>query len=371
MSGLKIALDATLSTGEQLSGVGVYSRELMRELARLHPEAGWTWSYRSQRWRAALSEAALPPSGVRRRPLFENWTPAADLFHGLGQRLPAAFDRQPRHTRTVATFHDLFVMTSTGYSTPEFRERFTRQAHEAARRADAIIAVSRFTASQVESLLGVEPARIHVVHHGVRPLASASEAIVQREPVILSVGALQVRKNTLGLLRAFERLPGAAISSSGWRLILAGARGYGAEELVAEIERSPRRAAIELPGWVDDAALARLYARASIFAFPSLDEGFGIPILEAMAAGLPVLISKTSSLPEVAGGAAMEVEPGDIGALEDALRRLIEDEALRADLTRRGIARAAGFSWEKCARSTWQVYQALSNRSLGEPCPSN
>lgn len=358
MSGLKIALDATASTGEHLSGVGVYARELMRELARLHPEAGWIWCYRSQRWRAALREPR--PAPVRRRPLLDSWVPAADLFHGLGQRLPAVFDRQPRRTRTVATFHDLFVMTR-DYSTPEFRERFTRQAREAARRADAIIAVSRFTAGQVESLLGVEPGRIHVVHHGVRPLIAAEPAgaaATVREPLILSVGALQVRKNTLGLLRAFERLPQAAIAA-GWKLVLAGARGYGAEELVAEIERSPRRAAIELPGWIDDAALARLYARASVFAFPSLDEGFGIPIVEAMAAGVPVLISSASSLPEVAGGAAVEVEPGDTGALGEALRRLIEDEDLRAGLAAKGRARAQEFSWEKCAQQTWQVYRSI------------
>lgn len=354
---MKIALDATSSTGEHLSGVGVYSRELMRELARLHPEASWTWCYRSQRWSAALAERSPLPAGVRRRPLFESWAPGGGggLFHGLNQRLPAVFDKPARRTRTVATFHDLFVMTR-NYSTPEFRERFAGQAREAARRADAIIAVSRFTAGQVESLLGVEPARIQVVHHGVRPFAAAPGG-APRERIILSVGALQVRKNTLGLLRAFERLPAPVIS--GWKLILAGSRGYGAEELVAEIERSPRRGAIELPGWVDDAALARLYRRASVFAFPSLDEGFGIPVLEAMAAGLPVLISNTSSLPEVAGGAAIAVEPEDGEALEDALRRVVEDERLRADLTARGIARAAEFSWEKCARETWQVYQSV------------
>lgn len=364
MSGLKIALDATPSAGADLSGVGVYSRELMRELARLYAaEAEWIWAYRSQRWRAAWFGGPTPPSGVRRRPMFESWTPRADLFHGLGQRLPAVFDRLPRRARTVVTFHDLFVMTSDRYSTPEFRARFTAQAHEAARRADAIIAVSRFTAGQVESLLGVEPARIHVVHHGVRPLAVPPG--IARQPLILSVGALQVRKNTLGLLRAFERLPGPV--ASGWKLVLAGSRGggFGAEELLREIERSPRRASIELPGWVDDAELGRLYARASIFAFPSLDEGFGIPVLEAMAAGLPVLASNSSSLPEVCGNAAaVLVEPGDVDAMAAGLARLIESASLRDELSARGRAHSAAFTWERCAQETWCVYRG-SHSGIG------
>lgn len=369
MSGLlNIALDATYSTGKQLSGVGVYSRELLRELARLHPEAAWTWCYRSQRWRAAFSESLAANGGgresVRRRPLFESWAPRANLFHGLNQRLPAFFDQASsrRRTRTIATFHDLFVITR-DYSEREFRERFIRQAREAARRADAIIAISRFTACEVESLLNVEPARIHVVHHGVRPLVSSADAAAataSREPIILSVGALQTRKNTLGLVRAFERLPDKTVH--GWRLVLAGSRGYGAEQLVAEIERSPRRGAIEMPGWIDDRQLADLYARASVFAFPSLDEGFGIPVIEAMAAGIPVLASNSSSMPEVCGDAAIQVEPGNSDALEDALRKLVEDAGLRERMNSLGRQWAARFTWERSARSTWDVYQKVLGR---------
>jgi len=346
---LKIALDATYGIGKHLSGVGVYSRELMHGLAALEPGVEWKWLYRPQRWREVLFGDT--PRCVRRGFLWENRMPAADLLHGLGQRLPAALERSSRRTRTVATFHDLFVMTRE-YSTPDFRNRFTAQAQEAARRADAIIAVSQFTAGQVQSLLHVEPSRIHVVPHGVRPLTAPTG--IMREQVILCVGALQTRKNTLALIRAFEALP------RGWRLILAGSAGYGYEESIRPaLVASPRGVDIEVTGWVDDAALAKLYARASVFAFPSLDEGFGIPALEAMHAGVPVLASNSSSLPEVCANAAVLVDPLSVEAIAAGLQLLIDDSALRARLVQRGRERAAEFTWERCARRTWDVYQSL------------
>ena len=143
--------------------------------------------------------------------------------------------------RAVATFHDLFVMTGE-YSTPEFRARFTAQARDAAARADAVIAVSEFTRSQVVSLLGVEPARVHVVHHGTRKFAEPLIAPPGREKVILNVGAIQKRKNIARLVEAFETLPPS------WQLVLAGSNGYGAEEILARIEKSPARERINVTG---------------------------------------------------------------------------------------------------------------------------
>lgn len=349
---MKIALDASYSIGSELSGVGVYSRELLAGLAALDPATAWTWAYRPHHWRTRWFGPPVP-AGVRRRLLWESRRPGGcELFHGLNQRLPE-FCAHPRRLRTVATFHDLFMMTRE-YSTPGFRARFTEQATRAAERADAIIAVSAFTGSQVESLLGVEPARIHVVHHGVRPLPAPPGPAPAREPIVLSVGALQVRKNTLGLIRAFEHLP------EGWRLVLAGSlSGFGAPELRAAVADSPRHASIELRGWVSDEELAGLYARASIFAFPSLDEGFGIPVLEAMASGVAVMASNTSALPEVCGDAALLVDPQDSDAMTDALGRLMQQESLRQELVERGRKRAATFTWERCASETLAVYRKL------------
>jgi glycosyltransferase involved in cell wall biosynthesis len=341
-----IALDATYSIGDVLSGVGLYSHEILMGLAGAHPEVRFDFCYRPHRYLRAR-RAALPRN-ARRRLLAEPLGPrGADVFHGLNQRLP----RIPLR-RAVATFHDLFVMTGE-YSTPEFRARFTAQARDAAVRADAVIAVSEFTRSQVVALLGVDPARIHVVHHGIRKLAELSSAPPSGEKVILSVGAIQKRKNVVRLVEAFETL------APPWRLVLAGSNGYGAEEILARIEKSPARDRIRVTGYVSAEDLSGWYARAAVFAFPSLDEGFGMPVLEAMAAGVPVIASNRAALPEVAGDAALLVDPDDSEAIGQALRELTINVDLCRELARRGTARARMFTWEKAVRETWAVYRTL------------
>jgi glycosyltransferase involved in cell wall biosynthesis len=338
-----IALDATYSLGESLSGVGLYSRELLTGLAALRPDTRFDYLYRPHRYREALRETTA--SNVRRRLLLDPWWPRGiDLFHGLNQRLP----RIPMR-RAVATFHDLFVMTGE-YSTPEFRLRFTQQASDAASRSDAIIAVSAFTKSQVVDLLGIEAGRVHVVHHGTRRLAVPS---LPRENIILTVGAVQKRKNVARLVEAFERVGGD------WRLVIAGSNGYGAEAILQRIGRSPARDRIVVTGYVSPDELARWYARARVFAFPSLDEGFGMPVLEAMQTGIPVLTSNRSALTEVAGDAAVLVDPEDTDALANGLIELTRNRELAEEIARRGTTRARTFTWEKAVRETWDVYRSL------------
>jgi glycosyltransferase involved in cell wall biosynthesis len=339
---LTIALDATYGTGDYLSGVGLYSHEILFGLAAAHRETRFDFCYRPHRY---LRARRLPlPANVRRRLILEPFGPrGADLFHGLNQRLP-----RMRLRRSVATFHDLFVMSGE-YSTPEFRARFTRQARGAAR-ADVIIAVSEFTRRQVVSLLGVEPSRVRVVHHGIRRLDYPA---VEREKVILNVGAIQTRKNIARLVEAFE------VVDKSWRLVLAGSAGYGSGDILARIAASPARERITVSGYVSPKELGAWYARAAIFALPSLDEGFGMPVLEAMAGGCPVVTSNRSALPEVAGDAALLVNPQSTGELAQALRDLTRNDALREDLARRGAERARLFSWEKAVAETWTVYREL------------
>jgi glycosyltransferase involved in cell wall biosynthesis len=332
-----IALDATYSVGRNLSGVGVYSREILFGLANAHPEEAFHFCYRSHRLLRSF-EDTLPKNASRRLLLGD---PRAEVFHALNQRV----DQKAR--RIVSTFHDLFVMTGE-YSSPEFRARFTAQARAAAERSDLIIAVSNFTASQVETLLAVEKSRLRVVHHGVRVHAPRQTS---REKIVLCVGAIQRRKNIARLVKAFEPLPDS------WRLILAGAAdGYGAAEELKAVEESLARSRIDVLGYVSAVQLDALYGRASIFAFPSLDEGFGMPILEAMAHGIPVLTSDCSAMREVACDAALLVDPRDLG---DALLRLASDDSLRNELTRRGFERIRAFTWESALEKTWSVYDEL------------
>jgi glycosyltransferase involved in cell wall biosynthesis len=335
-----IALDATYSLGRNPSGVAVYSREILHGLARAHPDQRFLWYFRPHRVLRSLRDP-MPRNAARR---ILRGPPRASLFHALNQRVDAA------GPRTVATFHDLFVMTA-DYSSAEFRTRFSEQARQAAERSELIIAVSRFTAGQVEELLGVEPSRIRVIPHGARAPLHISPA---REDLVLMVGAVQKRKNVARLVRAFERMP------AGWKLALAGsATGYGAAEELRAVEQSPRRRDIQVLGYVPSAALEDLYSRARIFAFPSLDEGFGMPVLDAMARGVPVVSSRRSAIPEVAGDAALLVDPEDVEELGAALNRLAGDEALRQDLARKGRDRAAEFTWESAVESTWKVYEEL------------
>lgn len=342
---MRIALDATYSVDPQPSGIAVYSRELLRGLAALYPQDEFLHCYRPKQWRKRHN-TKFP--NVRSRLLQWPFPMAGPvLFHALNQRV----DWRPA-PMIISTFHDLFVI-SAEYSTREFRARFTEQAKRAAANSDLIIAVSQFTADQVHNLLKVPTSRIRVVPHGVHQLSL--DLSLSREKIVLFVGALQVRKNIVRLLEAFE-----AVDCSDWKLILAGAPGgYGGAEITKRIDRSWKRDRIEVTGYVQAKKLEELYARASIFAFPSLDEGFGLPVLEAMAHGVPVLTSHRPALAEIAADAAILVDPFDTDALAENLRELMQNPDLREQLRNKGMTRVRQYHWARTVRETYAVYKEL------------
>ena len=341
---MRVALDATYSVDEHPTGIAVYSQRLLDGLATDHPDDLFFHCYRARQF---LKASPTSHSNVRRRPLLAGVpTFRAGVFHALNQRV----DRRPaRHV--VSTFHDLFVMTGE-YSSADFRARFTRQAREAAERSDLIIAVSKFTANQVSSLLKVERSRIRVVPHGVSVKPVMRDRT--RKPIILFVGALQIRKNVARLVEAFESIP------EPWKLVLAGASGYRADEVLQRIAASPARNRIDVTGYISQQRLDELYGEASVFAFPSLDEGFGMPVLEAMAWGVPVVTSAGSALGEIAAGAALLVDPLDVEAIRGALWRLTEEDGLRRELIAAGNSRVLRFSWESGVRETYAVYREVA-----------
>ena len=339
---MRVALDASYSVDPQPSGISVYSNNLLTGLALAHPGDRFLHCYRpKQLWRSPA-----PAHANVTRTLLQPFV-RAEMFHALNQRVDWRIAK-----RVVTTFHDLFVFSG-DYSSKEFKERFTHQARDAAAQSDLIITVSEFTARQVTDFLGVRPEQIRVVPHGVRP---APVLKVPREQIVLFVGALQVRKNISRLVSAFRVLP------EPWRLVLAGSSGgFGAGEILNVIERSRARARIELPGYVSQAELDKLFACASIFAFPSLDEGFGIPVLEAMSRGVPVLTSNGSALAEVAGGAALLVNPYDTDEIAAGLQQLAFDTDMRQRLIRAGYRRASQFTWEGAVERTYRTYCELSD----------
>jgi glycosyltransferase involved in cell wall biosynthesis len=238
------------------------------------------------------------------------------------------------------------------------------------RRADRIIAISHATQRDLIAAYDVPPEKVTVIHEAADPRfqpqpPEAVEAVRTRyglpERYLLSVGTIEPRKNLTRLLEAFEALHAEGLTDA---LVVVGGRGWLYDDFFARLERSPAREAVLFPGYVPDADLPPIYAGAQALAFPSLYEGFGLPVLEAMACGAPVACSNTSSLPEVAGDAALLFDPHDVTAITQALHRLLSDDTLHADLQQRGRGRAATFSWDRVAAETEAVYNIVSDALL-------
>jgi glycosyltransferase involved in cell wall biosynthesis len=294
-----------------------------------------------------------------------------DVLHSLRTALPAP-GRIPARVR-VLTIHDLIPLRHPEWMYPTAVAE-VRAIADSILPGDFVIANSRATADDVSALLGIRPERIFVT-----PFAASEEVFYREEsterieaakarygiptgPYLLSLCTLEPRKNLPHLLRCFhrlvqqERLPGV-------RLVLVGATGWKTDALFALLQEHPElRARVVLAGYVADADLAALYSGARAFVYPSLDEGFGLPVLEAMQCGTPVITSNAGSLPEVTGDAGLAVGPTDADALAEAILRLVTDDGLAADLAGRGRRRSALFSWDRTAEATVRAYQAMLER---------
>jgi glycosyltransferase involved in cell wall biosynthesis len=224
-----------------------------------------------------------------------------------------------------------------------------------------VIAVSKHTARETEDLLGVPAARIDVVYHGVddcfRPLPRAQvEAyrLAHNLPsqFVLYVGTLEPRKNLERLLEAYGQVRG-----QGFRLVFAGGMGWGSSDLHEKVAELDLADEVIIAGYVPDEELPLLYNAATVLAYPSLYEGFGFPVVEALACGTAVLTSNSSSLPEASGDAALAVDPLDVDEMAQGLETLLTDTSLRHELRARGLAHANRFKWTVTAAETAQVYR--------------
>jgi len=282
-------------------------------------------------------------------PVLRWQTRGADVFHATN----LARGRIRGGVRLTATIHDL-----TTWTMPQLHARSNVRADAAfadlLRRADALIAVSECTKNDAVRFLGLPAEKITVVHSGVAPQffdASAGDVRERyglKRPFILSVGTIEPRKNIDGLIRAYRALPQDLRDE--FELVLAGPMGLAGAE-TAELVRSVRYL-----GYIPERDLPPLTAAASVFAYPSLYEGFGFPVAQAMAAGVPVITSNVSSLPEVAGDAAVLVDPRSEAELVKALQRVLGSAALRAEMAGRGRNRVERFRWELCAKRSWEFF---------------
>ena len=384
-----IGIDASRALRAQRTGTERYALEIIRHLLALPAAIDHHWRlYVDQESQATFFgvssetrhvEVVLLPRQrlwthralareVRRRPPDLLFVPAHVVPF-----LPARFWSRALLPPTVVTVHDL------GYHTfPEAHSRFQRlylplSTRWSAWAAQAVIAVSTATAEDLQRWYGTPLEKITVIHEaGAQPTTvdpTRQVAAVRANYHLpsrygLFVGTLQPRKNLGRLLAAYAQL--RRRNAIQWPLVLAGAPGHQAATLHAQAEALQIADDLRFLGYVDDENVEALYCGAHLFLFPSLFEGFGLPVLEAQSHGVPVMCANNSSLPEIAGDAALLVDPTDVDALADAMMRLSEDEALRQQLIAAGHENVKRFSWEKAARETFAVFEKVWQRSQGK-----
>ncbi|MCI0586826.1 MAG: glycosyltransferase family 4 protein [Planctomycetes bacterium] len=347
----------------QRTGIGRYVRELVRALGPLEgaPDLalfGDSFApIRVPESRALVAGARLYRRRIPGRvlPLLsrlgigaDDLVGGADLFHYTDFIYPPL-----RRSPFVATIFDASFAVDPAFHGPKQSEVLRRRTEAIVHGARAVLAPSAFAAGEVVLRLGAHPSRVFVTPPGADHARVAAERPAAGPPYLLTVGTLEPRKNHLLALDAFERLRAKGFPH---RWIVVGRKGWLYEPFLDRLARSPVRDAVDLRGEVDEAELEACYAGAALLLYPSLYEGFGLPPIEAMARGIPVVASAVAALPEVCGDAALLVDPRDPGAIAEAAARVLEDRTLRGTLVERGRARAAAFTWEACARATLPAY---------------
>jgi glycosyltransferase involved in cell wall biosynthesis len=299
------------------------------------------------RRRAAWEQGVLPALAARRR---------LDLLHGPVNVVPLAAP-----CPLVVTVHDLAYLRLPEVVPERRRRYFTGLTRLSVRRAQRVLAVSESTKRDLVELLDVDEDRVAVTplaaDERFRPLSSEGlsqfrAAAALDRPYVLYLGTIEPRKNLPTLLRAFESIA----ADVPHLLVIVGPDGWLTESFYETLRRMRHSERVRRVGFVPAGDLAAWYGAADLFVFPSRYEGFGLPVLEAMACGTPVVTSNVSSLPEVAGDAALCVDPADEAALAEAIRRVLSDATLAADLRTRGLARAGSFSWSRTATQTVEAY---------------
>jgi glycosyltransferase involved in cell wall biosynthesis len=372
---MNIAIDVR-PLSRNRSGVGYYIRNLLRGFSSVAREERFHLFHHAPE---ALGPGDLPESAAVVRSPFSHeshplgdlwrdyWLPRSlrrlgiDVFHGPAFMIP----RAAHGLATVVTIHDLVAFLHPKTVPWRYSLYMRAQIRAALSRADRIIAISRAEAQELVETAGAPPERIRVVYHGVeprfRPPAGPEEAapVLARygieRPFLFHLGNIEPRKNLVSVFRAYERVLDRA--DGGVSLVVAGAEGWLCRETLEEARRLTGRRAPIFTGYVPEGDVPALLGAASVFVFPSLYEGFGLPILEAMACGVPVVTSDRGAMREIAGGAASLVEPEDPDAIAQAILGILEDRAAAARLAAAGRAHAAGFTWERTAAETLGVYR--------------
>jgi len=304
--------------------------------------------------------ALLYGAGLAPIPLLDWFTSGCDIFHASH-----LIQTAPRKARLTTTLYDMTCWLMPENHSPANVKSSLRVADTLYRPAAAIIAISESARTDALRLLNLAPEKIHVIYPGVaaeyfRATHENGKQAALRygisKPYALYVGTVEPRKNLKTLLDAWEGLP--ADARGAYDLVVAGAWGWGDDAILRRLKAGD--GGVRYLGYVAEADLPALTAGAEVFVYPSLYEGFGLPLAQAMAAGVASITANVSSMPEVAGEAALLVDPRSPAELQAALRQLLESESLRCDLGERGRKRAQRFTWEDCARQSWGVFEQVA-----------
>jgi glycosyltransferase involved in cell wall biosynthesis len=377
---VRICLDVSAAVHRR-AGLGRYALELTRALvaqgehdylafyhqrgqAHLDPPIDalpqLTTRLSARPWRLAAMLAHL--FGVSQDAQF----PGVDLFHATEHLLPRL-----RRIRSVFTLHDLIFRFDPSSHLPLNRIYLNTMMPRFLRAANAVIAVSECSKRDAMRLYGTPAERIHVIPEGVearfRPMTSQQVEQVRRkhglpERFVVCVGTLEPRKNYPLLFEVLAARRQQGLDT--WPIVIAGKAGWLYEPIFQRVTELGLQGLVHFTGFFPDDDLPALYNAATLLAMPSRYEGFGLPVLEAMACGTPTICSNTSSLPEVAGEAAWLAPPDDARAWAEAIARVMDDDALRAQMRERGLAQAARFSWDQAARQTTEVYRTIVDQGL-------
>jgi glycosyltransferase involved in cell wall biosynthesis len=367
---MRIALDAIPLVNAK-TGIGHYTDALAEWLARNNQKhqyelfSPFDFDFRGSK-PENLIKRFLPVRSVFRKwwliglPAMLQISPV-DLFHGTNYSIPI-FAPCP----TVVTIHDmsLFAQAQTHESINVRRGK--RRIPIMARRASVIIAPSEATKREIVKYLGTSEEKIRVIHEAARekmeplPLPACQQVLDKHQikrPYLLYVGTIEPRKNLLTLIRAYDEM--LKTTRHRPQLVFCGGRGWLDSDVFKYVEELRLKDLVRFTGYVDDADLPAIYSSAEVFVYPSIYEGFGLPPLEAMACGTPVVVSNSSSLPEVVANAGLTHNPHDYRALAASTVKLLEDSALYGHFKNAGLEQASRFSWERAARETQSVYDEL------------